>query len=76
MSQGMSTVDSTPAFITGLPVRRPMRGGKTGKARFTCPDCGYAVAATWHKRTALYEGRCNRCGRRHRFRREGEAALG
>jgi Zn ribbon nucleic-acid-binding protein len=64
-----------PSFIPDRPLRRPMRGAKLGRARFVCPDCSHAVAATWHKRSALYEGRCIRCGRWHRFRREGEAAL-
>jgi predicted RNA-binding Zn-ribbon protein involved in translation (DUF1610 family) len=52
-----------------------MRGRGLGHARFVCPDCSHAVGASWRKRTQLYEGRCIRCGRWHRFRREGEAAL-
>lgn len=67
--------DPPPRFIRRLRVRRPMRGAKPGKARFVCPDCGHAVGASWRKRTQLYEGRCIRCGRWHRFRKEGEAAL-
>jgi hypothetical protein len=52
-----------------------MRGRGTGHARFVGPDRGHAVGAAWRKRNQLYEGRCILCGRWHRFRREGEAAL-
>ena len=52
-----------------------MRGRGLGRARFICPQCGHGVAATWRKRTKMYEGRCIHCERWNKYLRPKTLAV-
>ena len=52
-----------------------MRGRSIGQAKFICAKCGHGVAATWRKRTKMYEGRCIHCEQWTKYLRPNTPAV-
>jgi len=53
----------------------PMRGRAIGQAKFICAKCGHGVAATWRKRTKMYEGRCIHCEQWNKYTKPNTPAV-
>jgi predicted ATP-dependent serine protease len=52
-----------------------MRGRSIGQAKFICAKCGHGVAATWRKRTKMYEGRCIHCEQWNKYLKPNTPAV-